>query len=118
MLPVPPNSSTTVATATNFYFSSSSSSSNSDFFLKDGRKVRVGDCALFKPPHDSLPFIGLIQKVIAGKEDSLSLWVNWLYRPSDIKLGKGSLLDIAPNEGYPRLYAEECMILRTSVYGG
>lgn len=30
--------------------------------------------------------------------DQVKLTVNWLYRPTDIKLAKGSLLEAAPNE--------------------
>ncbi|CAI9262947.1 unnamed protein product [Lactuca saligna] len=31
---------------------------DSNSFSKDGRKIHVGGCALFKPPHDSPPFVG------------------------------------------------------------
>ncbi|CAK9162832.1 unnamed protein product, partial [Ilex paraguariensis] len=74
---------------------------------KDGRKIHVGDCALFKPPQDSPPFIGIIRSVIYGKEDSLSLCVNWLYRPADIKLGKGILPEAAPNEVFYSFHRDE-----------
>lgn len=66
--------------------------------FQDGRKIHVGDCALFKPPHDSPPFVGIIRRLIVDKEDNLSLSVNWLYRPSDVKLLKGASLEAAPNE--------------------
>ncbi|KAL7612610.1 hypothetical protein Lser_V15G07730 [Lactuca serriola] len=71
---------------------------DSNSFSKDGRKIHVGDCALFKPPHDSPPFVGIIRRLIVDKEDNLSLSVNWLYRPSDVKLLKGASLEAAPNE--------------------
>ncbi|CAA0836105.1 Unknown protein [Striga hermonthica] len=78
--------------------SSITTSGSSDSFFKDGRKIRVGDCALFKPPKGSPPFIGLIRWLELDKEKNLLLGVNWLYRSSELKLGKESLLDSAPNE--------------------
>ncbi|GER27095.1 BAH domain [Striga asiatica] len=78
--------------------SSITTSINSDSFFKGGRKIRVGDCALFKPQKDSPPFIGLIRWLALDKENNLQLGVNWLYRSSELKLGKGTLLDSAPNE--------------------
>ncbi|THU57674.1 hypothetical protein C4D60_Mb03t06000 [Musa balbisiana] len=74
-----------------------SSETPSDSFLKDGRQIRVGDCALFQAGN-APPFIGIIRQFSKGKEDHLKLCVNWLYRPADIKLAKGILLDAAPNE--------------------
>ncbi|KAM7260584.1 hypothetical protein ACFE04_011257 [Oxalis oulophora] len=70
----------------------------SRFFADDGRKLRVGDCALFEPPHDSPPFIGIIRKLKFDKEKNLTLCVNWLYRPSEVKLTKGASFEAAPNE--------------------
>ncbi|CAN0890250.1 hypothetical protein LINGRAHAP2_LOCUS16332 [Linum grandiflorum] len=67
-------------------------------FYKDGRKICVGDCALFKPPEESPPFIGIIRSVTASGDNNFILGVNWLYRPAELKLGKGILLDAAPNE--------------------
>uniref|UniRef100_A0A5B6ZV69 Uncharacterized protein n=1 Tax=Davidia involucrata TaxID=16924 RepID=A0A5B6ZV69_DAVIN len=78
-----------------------------DSFSKDGRKIHVGDCALFKPPQDSPPFIGIIRRLILSKEDSLSLCVNWLYRTADVKLGKGTLLEAAPNEVFYSFHKDE-----------
>ncbi|EOA23390.1 hypothetical protein CARUB_v10016566mg [Capsella rubella] len=78
--------------------SSCLSLSSSTSFSKDGRKISVGDCALFKPPQDCPPFIGIIRLIIAKKEDKLKLGVNWLYRPTELKLGKGILLEAEPNE--------------------
>ncbi|KAA8530269.1 hypothetical protein F0562_004978 [Nyssa sinensis] len=78
-----------------------------DSFTKDGREIRVGDCALFKPPQDSPPFIGIIRRLILSKEDSLSVRVNWLYRPADVKLGKGTLLEAAPNEVFYSFHKDE-----------
>ncbi|XP_057480872.1 uncharacterized protein LOC130767848 [Actinidia eriantha] len=69
-----------------------------DSFCKGGRKISVGDCALFKPPQDSPPFIGLIRWLALNKDNNLQLGVNWLYRPGELKLCKGILLDAAPNE--------------------
>ncbi|KAJ6850303.1 uncharacterized protein M6B38_264510 [Iris pallida] len=66
-------------------------------FLKDGRKIQVGDCALFQAGN-APPFIGIIRWLTTGKEDCPKLCVNWLYRPADIKLAKGILLEAAPNE--------------------
>ncbi|KAG0472077.1 hypothetical protein HPP92_016623 [Vanilla planifolia] len=68
-----------------------------DSFLKDGRKIRVGDCALFQAGN-APPFIGIIRWLSTDKEAYLKLCVNWLYRPADVKLAKGILLEAAPNE--------------------
>ena len=65
---------------------------------QDGRKISVGDCALFKPPQDSPPFIGIIRSLTQSKENKLKLAVSWLYRPAEVKLGKGVPLEAAPNE--------------------
>ncbi|XP_051123118.1 uncharacterized protein LOC127246005 isoform X2 [Andrographis paniculata] len=66
---------------------------SSDSFFKDGRKISVGDCALFEPPQDSPPFIGLIRRFAESKDNNLLLSVNWLYRPAEIKLGKGFVVE-------------------------
>ncbi|KAK4437176.1 hypothetical protein Salat_0051500 [Sesamum alatum] len=79
----------------------------SNSFCKDGRKISVGDCALFKPPRDSPPFIGLIRCLTIRKDNNLQLGVNWLYRPAEIKLGKGALLDGAPNEIFYSFHKDE-----------
>ncbi|KAL0440866.1 UNVERIFIED_CONTAM: hypothetical protein Sradi_0025500 [Sesamum radiatum] len=76
-------------------------------FLQDGRKISIGDCALFKPPQDSPPFIGLIRWLTSRKDNNLHLGVNWLYRPAELKLGKGSLLDSAPNEIFYSFHKDE-----------
>ncbi|XP_065872358.1 uncharacterized protein [Euphorbia lathyris] len=76
-------------------------------FSKDGRKISVGDCALFKPPQDSPPFIGIIRWLTTGKENELRLCVNWLYRPSEVKLGKGILLEAKPNEVFYSFHKDE-----------
>ncbi|CAL9134063.1 unnamed protein product [Musa textilis] len=68
-----------------------------DSFLKDGRKIQVGDCALFQAG-SAPPFIGIIRWFTSGKEGHLRLCVNWLYRPADVKLAKGVSLEAAPNE--------------------
>ncbi|KAK6143816.1 hypothetical protein DH2020_024164 [Rehmannia glutinosa] len=78
--------------------SSITTSTGSDSFFKDGREISVGDCALFKPPKDSPPFIGLIRWLALNKDNKLQLGVNWLYRSSELKLEKGTLVDSAPNE--------------------
>lgn len=67
------------------------------WFYQGGRKISVGDTALFQAGN-ALPFIGIIRKVIAEKEGTLKLRVNWLYRPGDIELVKGASLDASPNE--------------------
>ncbi|KAL6579892.1 hypothetical protein OROMI_007916 [Orobanche minor] len=71
---------------------------DSNSFLKDGRRICVGDCALFKLSNRSQTFIGLIRWLALDKENNLQLGVNWLYRLSELKLGKGTLVDSAPNE--------------------
>ncbi|KAI9078070.1 hypothetical protein K1719_039995 [Acacia pycnantha] len=99
MWPVPATA-TTVAPAAD--------SSSSEFICKDGRKIRVGDCALFKPPQDSPPFIGIIRKLtLKKKEESPSLEVNWLYRTADLKLAKGIQLEAAPNEVFYSFHKDE-----------
>ncbi|RZB45962.1 hypothetical protein D0Y65_050127 [Glycine soja] len=96
MWPVPANA-TTVAI----------DPSPSQFKCKDGRKIRAGDCALFKAPRDSPPFIGIIRKLTFDKEESPSLEVNWLYRPADLKLAKGIVLEAAPNEVFYSFHKDE-----------
>ncbi|KAB2623737.1 hypothetical protein D8674_041609 [Pyrus ussuriensis x Pyrus communis] len=98
MWPVPHSSATTVA---------SDLSTASDSFSKDGRKICVGDCALFKPPQDSPPFIGIIRRLILDKEERLCLGVNWLYRPADVKLSKGVSLEATPNEVFYSFHKDE-----------
>ncbi|KAB1202455.1 hypothetical protein CJ030_MR8G019527 [Morella rubra] len=75
----------------------------------DGRKISVGDCALFKPPQDSPPFIGIIRWLAAGKEDKLKVGVNWLYRPSEVKLSKDVQLEAAPNEIFYSFHKDEIL---------
>ncbi|OWM90481.1 hypothetical protein CDL15_Pgr014784 [Punica granatum] len=77
---------------------SSTASSSPSFFFKDGRKISVGDTALFKLLQESPPSIGIVCWVTVTKDKNLKLGVNWLYRPTEVKLGKGVLLDAAPNE--------------------
>ncbi|CAN6702665.1 unnamed protein product [Malus baccata var. baccata] len=98
MWPVPHSNATTVA---------SDHSTATDSFSKDGRKICVGDCALFKPPQDSPPFIGIIRRLILDKEERLCLGVNWLYRPADVKLSKGVSLEAAPNEVFYSFHKDE-----------
>ncbi|XP_052174968.1 uncharacterized protein LOC127789915 [Diospyros lotus] len=74
---------------------------------KDGRNISVGDCALFKPPQDSPPFVGIIRSLKLNKENALELCVNWLYRPTEVKLGKGIPLDAAPNEVFYSFHKDE-----------
>ncbi|GFZ12040.1 protein SUO [Actinidia rufa] len=81
--------------------------STPDSFCKDGRKISVGDCALFKPPQDSPPFIGIIRWLTLDRENNLQLGVNWLYRPGEVKLGKGILRDTAPNEVFYSFHKDE-----------
>ncbi|CAJ2665492.1 unnamed protein product [Trifolium pratense] len=97
MWPVVTSNATTVVTV----------SSPSQFICKDGRKIRVGDCALFKPPQDSPPFIGIIRKLTFDKEENPSLEVNWFYRPADLKLNKGIVVEAAPNEVFYSFHKDE-----------
>ncbi|KAK9064770.1 hypothetical protein SSX86_016152 [Deinandra increscens subsp. villosa] len=102
MWPVPSSSTPSVAAPSNsFVFIDTNS------FSKDGRKVNVGDCALFKPSYNSLPFVGRIRKLKLGKENNLSLCVNWLYRPADVKLKDGAPLEAAPNEVFYSFHKDE-----------
>ncbi|URD87946.1 BAH domain, partial [Musa troglodytarum] len=68
-----------------------------DSFSKGAHKSHVGECALFQSGN-TLPFVEIIRWFTRGKEDCLKLCVNWLYRPTDIKLAKDILLDNFPNE--------------------
>ncbi|KAI3976316.1 hypothetical protein MKX01_021858 [Papaver californicum] len=87
---------------------SSIPNSSSEFFCKDGRKVTVGDCALFKPHQESSPpFIGIIRSLTSEEEDHSKFRVNWLYRPVDVNLGKGVLLEAAPNEVFYSFHEDE-----------
>ncbi|PSR96685.1 BAH and coiled-coil domain-containing protein [Actinidia chinensis var. chinensis] len=81
--------------------------STADSFCKDGREISVGDCALFKPPQDSPPFIGIIRWLTLDRENNLQLGVNWLYRPVEVKLGKSILRDAAPNEVFYSFHKDE-----------
>ncbi|KAI3713203.1 hypothetical protein L1987_71776 [Smallanthus sonchifolius] len=102
MWPGPSSSTPSVAAPSNsFVFIDINS------FSKDGRKINVGDCALFKPPFNSVPFVGRIRKLKLGKENSLSLCVNWLYRPADVKLKEGASLKAAPNEVFYSFHKDE-----------
>ncbi|KAJ0049372.1 hypothetical protein Pint_15392 [Pistacia integerrima] len=85
----------------------SSSPNSTTFFSQDGRKISVGDCALFKPPQHSPPFIGIIRSVTAGEENKLTLSVNWLYRLAELKLGKGFPMEAAPNEIFYSFHKDE-----------
>lgn len=67
----------------------------------------MGDCALFKPPHDSPPFIGIIRRLKLSEDNNLQLGVNWLYRPAELKLGKGILPEAAPNEIFYSFHRDE-----------
>lgn len=75
-------------------------------FIQDGRKISVGDCALFQA-EGSPPFVGIIRSLTTNKEDNPKLCVNWLYRPADVKLGKGNLFDAAPNEVFYSFHKDE-----------
>ncbi|XP_074316294.1 uncharacterized protein LOC141652644 isoform X2 [Silene latifolia] len=74
---------------------------------KDVRKINIGDCALFKPPQESPPFIGIIRSLGPDKETNLQLGVTWLYRPSDIQLPKGVAIEAAPNEVFYSFHRDE-----------
>ncbi|CAM6013898.1 unnamed protein product [Sphagnum balticum] len=66
---------------------------------KGDRTLHIGDTALFQAGN-APPFIGILRKVSVEeeKEDQVKLSVNWLYRPADVKLAKGVVLEAAPNE--------------------
>lgn len=73
---------------------------------KDGRKINVGDCALFEA-ENAPPFIGIIRSFSVDTKGQAKLSVNWLYRSPDIKLGKGVLLEAAPNEIFYSFHKDE-----------
>ncbi|KAJ7945903.1 BAH domain [Quillaja saponaria] len=87
--------------------SSSSLTSSANSFCKGGRKISVGDCALFRPPQDCQPFIGIIRWLTVGKGNKLNLGVNRLYRSVELELGKGFLLEAAPNEIFYSFHKDE-----------
>ncbi|XP_047958556.1 uncharacterized protein LOC125204059 isoform X2 [Salvia hispanica] len=109
MRPVLPSATKVTAAGHNHspIASSITTSTTGDSFFKDGRKITVGDCALFKPPKSSPPSIGLIRWLAFDKEKKLKLGVNWLYRSSELKLGKGHLFDAAPNEIFYSFHKDE-----------
>lgn len=76
-------------------------------FYKDGRKINVGDYALFKPAVDSSPSVGIIRSLTSEKGSNLKLRVNWLYRPAEVKLLKGVALEAAPNEVFYSFHSDE-----------
>ncbi|XP_015069546.1 uncharacterized protein LOC107014210 [Solanum pennellii] len=100
---MPVTTTTTVAVGD----SSVVSTITADSFCKGGRKVSVGDCALFKPSHDSPPFIGIIRRLKLSEDNNLQLGVNWLYRPAELKLCKGILPEVAPNEIFYSFHRDE-----------
>ncbi|KAJ0236385.1 Bromo adjacent homology (BAH) domain-containing protein [Hirschfeldia incana] len=110
MFKPPPRLISTVVEASRSSSSSLSLSSPSSF-SKDGRRISVGDCALFKPPQDNCPpFIGLIRLLVPEKEEGGSCFkvrVNWLYRPGELKLGRGVLLEAQPNEVFYSFHEDE-----------
>ncbi|BBN08986.1 protein MpBAH1 [Marchantia polymorpha subsp. ruderalis] len=73
--------------------------------MDGGRKLSVGDCALFQAGNGP-PFIGILRKVTQEK-DTTKLVVNWLYRPADVKLAKGVPLEAAPNEIFYSFHKDE-----------
>ncbi|RCV43675.1 hypothetical protein SETIT_9G312600v2 [Setaria italica] len=75
-------------------------------FIKDGREIQVGDCALFRAV-DVPPFIGLIRWIEKKEGGYPKLRVSWLYRPADIKLNKGIQLNAAPNEIFYSFHQDE-----------
>ncbi|TVU28470.1 hypothetical protein EJB05_19987 [Eragrostis curvula] len=77
-----------------------------DSFVKDGREIRVGDCALFQA-NDAPPFVGLIRWIEKKEEGYPRLRVSWLYRPADVKLSKGIQLNAAPNEIFYSFHQDE-----------
>ncbi|XP_044952647.1 uncharacterized protein LOC123402758 [Hordeum vulgare subsp. vulgare] len=77
-----------------------------DFFVKDGREIRVGDCALFRAI-DLPPFVGLIRWIEKQEESNPKLRVSWLYRPADVRLNKGIQLNAAPNEVFYSFHQDE-----------
>jgi hypothetical protein len=83
--------------------------SSCDSFYKDGRKISVGDCALFEPPQNRLPFIGIVHCLSNKKDEdnNLVLGVSWLYRLSELELGKGVLVDAEPNEIFYSFHKDE-----------
>ncbi|KAK7350596.1 hypothetical protein VNO77_09392 [Canavalia gladiata] len=87
--------------------SSSTSSSSVKSFCKDGRKISVGECALFKLSEECPPFIGIIRCLTIGKGNKLNLSVSWLYRSIEVKLRKGVQLEVAPNEIFYTFHKDE-----------
>eukprot|EP00252_Welwitschia_mirabilis_P008858 TRINITY_DN2109_c1_g3_i1.p1 TRINITY_DN2109_c1_g3~~TRINITY_DN2109_c1_g3_i1.p1 ORF type:complete len:1723 (+),score=402.48 TRINITY_DN2109_c1_g3_i1:438-5606(+) len=75
-------------------------------FVKDGRRISVGDCALFEAGN-APPYIGIIRSLSEDKDRKVKLGVTWLYRPTDVKLGKGVPLEAAPNEVFYSFHRDE-----------
>ncbi|XP_057442991.1 uncharacterized protein LOC130734546 [Lotus japonicus] len=87
--------------------SSSAASASTKAFYKDGRKISIGECALFKSSQGCPPFIGIIHCLALGKANKLKLGVNWLYRPIEVELSKGVPLEAAPNEIFYSFHRDE-----------
>ena len=73
---------------------------------QDGRRFYIGDCALFQAGN-SPPFIGIIRWFSPDSLNILKLGVSRLYRPSEVKLSKGILLEAAPNEVFYSFHKDE-----------
>lgn len=65
------------------------------------------ESALLKSPEDSPPSIGIVCSLTTYKENNITLGVNWIYRPYEVKRGKGILLVVAPKRGV-LLFSSEC----------
>nr|TKS16034.1 hypothetical protein D5086_0000026070 [Populus alba] len=64
-------------------------------------------CVCSNHPRTPRHFIGIIRWLTNGKENKLKLGVNWLYRPAEVKLGKGILLEAVPNEIFYSFHKDE-----------
>ncbi|KAL9239585.1 hypothetical protein vseg_013894 [Gypsophila vaccaria] len=84
-----------------------SNGSSGGCFFRDGRKISIGDCALFKPVQDRPPFVGIIRSLTSDQESNITLGVNRLYRTAEVKLLKGVALEAAPNEVFYSFHRDE-----------
>ena len=74
--------------------------------LQDGRRFHVGDCALFQAGN-SPPFIGIICWFSPESLNYPKIGVNWLYRPCDVMLSRGTSIEAAPNEVFYSFHRDE-----------
>lgn len=71
-------------------------------------RLAMGTARYLGPAMHRQPFIGIIRHQVVDEEGDVKLGVNWLYRPADVKLGKGASIDpLPPNEVFYSFHQDE-----------